>query len=369
METLINDLSTLKAEAREPIKDFNLRFNKILNKIPIASQPSEEVRCEWYITALPSNLAIFVDRENKTTLAENLIEAIAVEKCVIALEKRFAIEEPKSKKVTFKEDSKKKQTKDPFDLEGLQKVLKAMSNEMIDIKKQVAETSTKRPFRTFERSPSMDVKAPNVISNVESEEEEEEESATEGQTDDEEVVELQGMWDFILPQEEDQEEFSVSTRSKNQLDPPQTTPKQKSASSATRDKVATKKTTTKATQSSPIQSEQTTPSKTLIVSDEMEYNIMDDMKKTRANITLYELRKLKHQQKIMMKELHDVPVAPFPTAVLSQASHNMGRPPTNAINKIDPNDIALIGGRSRSHAPPCFSLLMKSSIKMCTIVW
>lgn len=51
--TLINDLSNLKAEGKEPIKDFNLRFNKILNKIPTASQPSKEVRCEWYITALP----------------------------------------------------------------------------------------------------------------------------------------------------------------------------------------------------------------------------------------------------------------------------------------------------------------------------
>jgi len=84
----------------------------------------------------------------------------------------------------------------------------------------------------------------------------------------------------------------------------------------------------------------------------MEYNIIDDMKKTRANITLYELSKLKHQQKIMMKELHAVPIAPLPTTVLSQASHNMGQPPTNAINEIDPNDIALIGGRSRSHTPP-----------------
>ena len=47
-----------------------------------------------------------------------------------------------------------------------------------------------------------------------------------------------------------------------------------------------------------------------------------------------------------------MPIVPLPTVVLSQASHNMGRPPTNAINKIDPNDIALIGGRSRSHTPP-----------------
>ena len=30
----------------------------------------------------------------------------------------------------------------------------------------------------------------------------------------------------------------------------------------------------------------------------------------------------------------------------------MGKPPTNVINKVDPNNIALIGGRSRSHTPP-----------------
>ena len=193
------------------------------------------------------------------------------------------------------------------------------------------------------------MKPPNSIPNVESKEEEEEENTTEGQTDDEEVVELQGMWDFILPQEEDQEAFPVSTRSKNQLVPPQTTPKQKGASPATNDKVATKKTTARATQFSPVQSDQAPPSRTLIVSDEMEYNIIDDMKNTRANITLYELSKLKHQQKIMMKELHVVPTTSLPTAVASQ---NMGRPPTNMNNKIDPNDIALIGGRSRSHTPP-----------------
>ena len=46
-------------------------------------------------------------------------EAIAVEKGIIALEKKNAIDQRKSKKVTFKEDPKKKQPKDPFDLEGL----------------------------------------------------------------------------------------------------------------------------------------------------------------------------------------------------------------------------------------------------------
>ena len=155
-----------------------------------------------------------MDRVNKTTLSENMKEAIAVEKRIIALDKKSVLEYWKSKKVTFKEESKKKQAKDPFDLEGLQKVLKTMSNEMVDIKKQVAETSSKRPYRAFKRGSLMDLRPPNAITSAESEEEEEE-IATEGKTDDEEVVELRGMLDLILPKEEDEEVFPVNTRSRN----------------------------------------------------------------------------------------------------------------------------------------------------------
>jgi len=90
---LISDLSNLRAQSKEPIKEFNSSFNKLLNKIPTASKPNKEVQSEWYITALPSNIAIFVDRANKTTLAENMKEAIIVEKRIIALEKKTAIEE------------------------------------------------------------------------------------------------------------------------------------------------------------------------------------------------------------------------------------------------------------------------------------
>ena len=96
---------------------ISIHVSILLNKIPTTSKPSEEVRSEWYISTLPSNIAIFVDRENKKTLADNMKEEIAIEKRIIALEKKNAIEELKSKKVTFKEDPKKKQSKDPFDLE------------------------------------------------------------------------------------------------------------------------------------------------------------------------------------------------------------------------------------------------------------
>jgi len=46
-------------------------------------------------------------------------EALSVERRIIALEKRSQTYERKSKKVIVKDDSKKKASKDPFDLEGL----------------------------------------------------------------------------------------------------------------------------------------------------------------------------------------------------------------------------------------------------------
>jgi len=65
-------------------------------------------------------------------------KSIVVEKSILALEKKNAIDERKSKKVAFRDDPKKKKLKDPFDLEGLQKVLKTMSNKMVGIKRQIA---------------------------------------------------------------------------------------------------------------------------------------------------------------------------------------------------------------------------------------
>jgi len=90
----------------------------------------------------------------------------------------------------------------------------------------------------------------------------------------------------------------------------------------------------------------------LIILNEMEYNIVEDTKKTKANITLHELSKLKNQQKLLLKELNVIPTTPLPATVISHATHEMGRPPTSIKNKIDPTDIALIGGRSKSHTLP-----------------
>jgi len=93
--TLIDELSYLKDEPRELIKGLNSRFNKLLNKIPASSKPSNEVQNEWYISALPSNSTIFVDMDAKPTLDENMKEEITVEKHILAIEKKNAVDERK----------------------------------------------------------------------------------------------------------------------------------------------------------------------------------------------------------------------------------------------------------------------------------
>ena len=353
LATLINDLSNLRIESKEPIKEFNSRFNKLLNKIPTTSKPIEQIKSEWYIISLPSNITIFVDRAAKLTLAKNMKEALAIEKCIIALEKKAALEDRKSKKVSFKDDSKKKTPKDPYDMEGLQKFLKTMSNEMVEIKKQVAETSTKRPFRNFKKPES---KPPNTISNVDSDPKEEEEDETvlpSKEPKEEETIECHGMWDFILPNsdtENEQEAFPVTTRSKGTPEPVQATSKKRNAgSTTTKEKISTKKAAPIPSQNQPSSSNLPSTSNTLVVIDSMDYSIIEDMKKVKANITMFELRELKHQQKLLLKELNVVPSSPLPNAVLSKAANDSSKPPPS---RVEATDAVLIGDRSNYHTPP-----------------
>lgn len=71
-------------------------------------------------------------------------KALAIEKRLLALENKVFEERKATKKVTFKEYPKKKTTNDPYDMEGLQKVLETLSNEMIQLKKQFFEGSSSK---------------------------------------------------------------------------------------------------------------------------------------------------------------------------------------------------------------------------------
>jgi len=185
--------------------------------------------------------------------------------------------------------------------------------------------------------------------------EEEEVSTTEEQIDDGELFEVHGMWDFILPlseNEEEEEDLLVATRSKSTTHLPQKSQKQKSLTPVLKEKAIGKKYSPKSTQTFPPQSNSSPLAKTLLIYDDMEYNIVKYMNNTKANITLYDLSKLKHQQKLLLKELNVVPTSPLPAALISQATQGMGKPPSTSSEKVKSTNVFLIGHRYNFHTPP-----------------
>ena len=64
--TLLLELSRLKINVNEKVKEFNQRFITLLNKIP--NKSSKVVQIEYYTTSLPLLLAMFVKRKEIRTL-------------------------------------------------------------------------------------------------------------------------------------------------------------------------------------------------------------------------------------------------------------------------------------------------------------
>ena len=118
-----------------------------------------------------------------------------------------------------------------------------------------------------------------------------------------------------------------------------------------KDKTVSKNSTSKATQTNHATSYVPTTSRTMVVSDTIEYNVVEDMKKTKANISIHELTKLKQRQNILLRDLNVVPASALPAPVVFQVDNHMGKPPSPST-KIDPTDIIMIGDRSISHTPP-----------------
>ena len=75
---LVLELSRIRMETKEKVKDFNQWFLTLRNRIPATSRPAEDVTIEFYTLALPMSMAMFVRRAAKLILAKNFEEAIKV---------------------------------------------------------------------------------------------------------------------------------------------------------------------------------------------------------------------------------------------------------------------------------------------------
>ena len=146
---LVSELSKIHIEPKEKVKDFNQHFLTLRNRIPATSRPTEDVTIEFYTSALPGKIAMFVRQKAKLTLAENFEEAIKVEKDVFATKANSGVDTDAASSSRKKMDSpakanttSDKKGQDALDLDSLQRVIKKLSNEIIDLKKGTSDSAT-----------------------------------------------------------------------------------------------------------------------------------------------------------------------------------------------------------------------------------
>ena len=143
----------MKFDKKHKVKDFNQRFINLLCHIP--ERHVESIQVEYYTVALPPTVAMLVKAQEKRTLAKKFREAIKVEKDMASISIHQGNEENKpssSKKNTKKSkgilrtDTEKKD-KEPTDMASMQRVIKQLTNGLIDPKKNKGEV--KKPFKPF----------------------------------------------------------------------------------------------------------------------------------------------------------------------------------------------------------------------------
>ena len=78
----------------------------------------------------------------------NFAEAIRVEKDLASLKVNQGNDKPSTSRAPVKTHTNKRD-QDSFDIEGLQRMVKQLSNEIIDLKKNLSESTSRRGFIIF----------------------------------------------------------------------------------------------------------------------------------------------------------------------------------------------------------------------------
>ena len=151
---LLVELSKIKMGPKEKIKYFNQRFLKLINKISKTPKPGLDIHINFYSSALPVSIAMFVKHTNTNILIEAMQEALDVEKEISSIASKSPSEDSISYITTKKKIIKdERKDKDVFDMDSLQKVMKTLANEIAGVKGKLLEVSNK-PFKPlFEKNP------------------------------------------------------------------------------------------------------------------------------------------------------------------------------------------------------------------------
>jgi hypothetical protein len=135
-EVLVMDLSNLKMNAKEKVKDFNQIFLTLKNRIPTDSMPAESLVIAYYTKALHQSIAIWVKRSKKATLLEAFEEATQIEKDILSLKDSSSnetetVSSSKKKIEILPRPTQNKTQPENSELENLTKVVQKLSNQVI----------------------------------------------------------------------------------------------------------------------------------------------------------------------------------------------------------------------------------------------
>jgi len=156
LDTLMVELSQIKMNDKEHIKDFNQRFTTLINKFHVGTLPSKVIRIGFYMRALPLMTTLFVKRSKKETLDEAFEESLSMDQDMMSLKGNLTEEKKPSllvRKQTPQTNAHSDAKKDDVvDLESLHRIIKTLSNEIIYLNKSNGEdSSSKKQWRSFKK--------------------------------------------------------------------------------------------------------------------------------------------------------------------------------------------------------------------------
>jgi hypothetical protein len=306
-EVLVMDLSNLKMNAKEKVKDFNQRFLTLKNRIPADSMPAESLIIAYYTKDLHQSIAIWVKRSKKATFLEAFEEAMQIEKDILSLKNSSSnetetVSSSKKKIEILPRPTQNKTQPENFDLENLTKVVQKLSNQVIDLKRSTEEaSSSKGPYKPPFRKP-FPSNRPNPN--------------PEGLNLESLQYALQtilGAQDDLIPPEIPQEEVEQETTQEEESSPNNFGHFSDSIFQANFETVHPYNTRSKKSSKPPADHTTTSPpkpsksveTKQSYASPKLDYDVVEDIKKLRANISIFELLKFPFLLQKMLKNILD----------------------------------------------------------------
>jgi hypothetical protein len=306
-EVLVMDLSNLKMNAKEKVKDFNQRFLTLKNRIPVDSMPAESLIIAYYTKSLHQSIAIWVKRSKKATLLEAFEEATQIEKDILSLKdpssnEAETVSSSKKKIEILPRPAQNKSQPENYDLENLTKVVQKLSNQVVDLRRSTEEASSskgpyKPPFRkSFQTSrPNPNPEGLNLESLQYA------------------LQTILGPQDDLVPPKIPQEEVEQETTQEEESSPNIFGHLSDSIFQANFDTVHPYNTRSKTANKPPIDNTTTLPpkpsksveTKQSNASPKIDYDVVEDLKKLRANISIYELLKFPFLLQKMLQNILD----------------------------------------------------------------